>query len=56
MKDKTEKTDNPKGPMYSTRNYTEYFVITYKGKESENVANVYAAESLCCASETNTTP
>ena len=37
---------------YSTGNYTQYFVITYKGKESEKD---YIAESLCCTPETNTT-
>ena len=33
------KLDNHKGPtvLYNTRNYTQYFIITYKGKECENV-------------------
>ena len=26
---------NQQGLLYSTRNYTQYFVITYKGRESE---------------------
>ena len=30
----TYKIDN-KAPLYSTGNYTQYFVITSKGKESE---------------------
>ena len=30
------KIDNQKGSTVSTGNYTQYFVITYKGKESEN--------------------
>ena len=29
------KIDNHKDLLYSTRNYTQYFVISYKGKESE---------------------
>ena len=29
------KIDNSKDLLYSTGNYTQYFVITYKGKESE---------------------
>ena len=32
--------------LYSTENYTQYFLMTYKGKESV---------SLCCTPETNTT-
>ena len=36
-------------------NYTQYFVVTYKGKESEK-KDIYACitESLCCTPETNT--
>ena len=42
--------------LYSTENYTQYFVITYKGKESEKIdVYVYITESLCCTPETNTT-
>ena len=26
---------NNKDPLYSTGNYTQYFVITYEGKESK---------------------
>ena len=29
------KIDNQQGPIYNTGNYTEYYVITYKGKESK---------------------
>ena len=39
----------------SLGNYTQYFVITYKGKESEKNIYVYIAESLCSTLETNTT-
>ena len=39
--------------MYSTGNYTQYFVITYKGKEFEK-EYVYITESLCCIPVTNT--
>ena len=28
-------TDNQQGSIYSTENYIQYFVITYKGKEAE---------------------
>ena len=35
-------------------NYPQRFVITYKGKESEEGC-VYVTESLCCTPETNTT-
>ena len=38
--------------LYSTGNYTQYFVVTYKGKESEKE---YISESLCYTPETNTT-
>ena len=51
--------------LYSTGNYTQYFVITYKGKESEkeyiyNIyiiynIQIYITESLCYTPETNTT-
>ena len=37
---------------YSTGNNTQYFVITYKGKESEKE---YITKSLCCTPETNMT-
>ena len=47
--------------MYSIGNYTQYFVITYKGKKSEIYIYIYTyvyvwvyiAESLCCTLETN---
>ena len=29
--------DNQQGPTVSTGNYTEHFIITYKGKESEYI-------------------
>ena len=38
---------------------TQYFVITYKGKESEReyiyIIYMFISESLCCTPETNTT-
>ena len=37
--------DNQQGPTVQQRNDSQYFVITYKGKEPE---------SLCCTPETNT--
>ena len=42
---------------YSTGNYTQYFVITYKGKESEKRGDICirTADSLCGTVETNTT-
>ena len=53
--------------LYSTGNYTQYFVINYKGKESEKeyiyvhvyidmyiCTCIYIAESLSYTSETNT--
>ena len=57
------KTDNQQGPtVYSTGNSTQYFVITYKRKESEkehiyvHICNyIYINESLCCIPETNMT-
>ena len=44
--------------MYSTGKYTQYFVITYKGKESKEEhththTHTYISESLCCTPETN---
>ena len=33
--------DKQQGPMYSTGNYTQYFVITYKGKELYTMLCVY---------------
>ena len=52
--------------QYGTRNYTQYFVITYKGKESEKEyihihiyiythTHTYTPESLWCKPEANTT-
>ena len=38
---------NRKGPtvLYSTKNYTQYFIITYKGKESEKEdLHIYISE------------
>ena len=50
--------------LHTTGNYTIYLVITYNGKESEDVfvytyvcvcIHIYTTESLCCTLETNTT-
>ena len=50
--------------LYSTGNYTQYFVITYKGKKSEKeyiyvcmctYIHIYITESLCCTLGANTT-
>ena len=47
---------NIKVPLYSTRNYIQYPVITYNGKESEKEhTHTRTTESLCCIPETNTT-
>ena len=45
-----------KGLLCSAENYSQYFVITYKGKESEK-EQIYICltESLCCTPEANTT-
>ena len=48
--------------LYSTGNYAQYFIITYKGKESEIYMHTYIyththihkTELLCCTPETNT--
>ena len=47
--------------LYSTRNFTQYFAMTYLGKESEKeyvcvcvCVCVCGTESLCCTPETNT--
>ena len=41
--------------QYNTENYTQYFVISYKGKESEKI-DIYVCitETLCYTPETNT--
>ena len=41
--------------LYSTGNYTQYFVITYKGKESEKNTCICRCitDSLCCTPGTN---
>ena len=39
--------------LYSTGNCTQYFVKTYKGKESEK-EELWITDSLCCTPETNT--
>ena len=41
------KTDN-KGLLYSTGNYIQYLVISYKGKELKKYIYTYKTESLCC--------
>ena len=40
--------------LYSTGNYTQYFIITYVGKESKIEKHRYVTESLCCTLKTNT--
>ena len=41
--------------LYSTGNYTQYFVITFKVKEFEKeYIYICITESLCCTPETNT--
>ena len=48
---------NNKDLLYSTGNYTQYFVITYMEKESEKEYTyiyVCITESLCCTPETST--
>ena len=41
--------------LYSTGNYTQYFVITYKGKEPEKeYTYVHISDSLCHTPEINT--
>ena len=45
--------------QYGTRNYTQYFVITYKGKESEKeyiyilYMHTHVTKSLCYTPEAN---
>ena len=46
--------------LYSPGKYTQYLVITCKGKELEKeylsiYLSIYITESLCCTPETNTT-
>ena len=44
--------------LYNTRNYIQYLVITYNGKESEKekiYIHIYIEQSLWCTPETNTT-
>ena len=39
--------------MYSTGNYMEYFVISYKEKGSEKIDTyVCITDTLCCTAET----
>ena len=63
------KEKSNKDLLYSTGNYTQYFIITYKGKESgkeyiyicTHIYCIYISmyvcvcitESLCCTPETN---
>ena len=48
--------NNQQGQVCSTGNFTQYFVITHKGKESEKeYIYICIIESLCYTSETNTT-
>ena len=45
-----------KNLLRGTGNYTQNFVIAYKGKESEKkYIYIHISESLVCAPETNTT-
>ena len=48
---------NNKDLLYSTGNYTQYFVTTYKGKEYEKkkYIYVYITESFFCTPVTKTT-
>ena len=43
---------NNKDLLYNTGNYTQYFVITYMGKNLKKIY-VYITESLGCTPETN---
>ena len=46
---------NNKDLLYSTGNYTQYVVITYKGKEYEKIdIYAYITESFFCTPETKT--
>ena len=56
--------DTQKDLLYSTGNYTQYFVITYMGKESEKAyiyicmytrTHTYPYLNHCCATETQIT-
>ena len=51
-----------KGLLYSTGNYSQHFIATYKGKESEKESiyvciyiyiYMYITKPLCCTPETN---
>ena len=47
---------NNKDLLHSTGNYTQYVVITYKGKEYEKIDTyAYITESFFCTPETKTT-
>ena len=41
--------------LNSTGNYTQYFIITYKGKNLQQNIYTYVTESLHHTPETNTT-
>ena len=43
-----------KALLYSTGNYTQYFIITHKKKESDVYLHTHITETLCCIPETNT--
>ena len=40
--------------LYSTGNCTQYFVMTYMGKESKKRVGIRITDSLWCTPETNT--
>lgn len=44
-----------KDQLHSTGDYTQYFIKTYKEKESEKNRYACITESLCFAPETDTT-
>ena len=49
------KMDNQQGPVYSTGNFAQYSVITYKWEKNlKNNRYIYITEPLCYIPETNT--
>ena len=49
------KIDSQQGPTVKQRNYTQYLIIIYDGKESEIYIYIYKTKSLCCTPEVNST-
>ena len=41
--------------LYSTGNYTQYFVVNYKGKILKKNTHTHMSEPLCCTLETTPT-